>query len=304
MYPGNYGAIPAGTLLANGRSMSASFAIPQSQLQTLATTSYTQSDINGSLQCNITTHVTHQNGQLTTLARRSTLAGDTLLQLNSSASMHGLLAVSISASAISLFSGPTASIDIGDDGVTEASLSGLASWQSNVSISPGITVRIATSASTILFGSFSIMAHSFDVRFTPNVTLVGSGSPTLAGPPIINASGGAPRIGNNSFAITGSNFPASGLVAMLLTAGPTIPAPGFAVPDAQPGCNLHVGLPHDVCAVMAADASGKATFPLGIPADPYLVGLQVGTQWLAADLSLAYPLAIGSSPALSIRISN
>jgi hypothetical protein len=197
-----------------------------------------------------------------------------------------------------------ASIDIGMDGSVEWSAGSRSNWHINLQTSIPINVAVSASLSVVgLFGG-GYGNRELTLRFTPNVTVVGSGSPTAAGIPVIDTSGGAPGIGNTSFAISGSNFIASSFVALILTAGPTIPAPGIAVPDAQPGCNLHVGLPHDICAVMTADAAGKAAFPLGIPADPYLVGLQVGTQWLAADLSLPYPLAIGSSPALAIRISN
>ena len=301
--PDNNNSVAAGTSLDAGRIFGAGVGYAAEAWITVYN-QYSQSSSPGCTSHRVTSIATVHPGHFYGF-HRGNIGGDTLLAYTGSPAATGLLSVELKQTSGGPAPGSTAtaSIDISNNGSIEWQATAAGTWQFNAALTPGLHIRIGT-AMTVATGNHLSDAYTLDVRFTAGVNLVGAGSPTAAGTPRIDASGGAPRIGNTAFAITGSNFLASSLVAMLLTAGPAIPAPGVAVPNAQPGCNLHVGLPHDICAVMAADASGRATFPLGIPADPYLVGLQVGTQWLAADLSLPYPLAIGSSPALSLQIGN
>jgi hypothetical protein len=133
------------------------------------------------------------------------------------------------------------------------------------------------------------------------VATVGAGSPVSAGIPAIGTSGGSPTIGNASFAVTCNNFLPFGLGGLLVKVGPTLPV-GIQLPGAQPGCELFVGLPEDVFGIAFADALGAASYGLGLPADPFFIGIDIGAQWLVADPALAFALPIGSSAAASIRI--
>lgn len=133
------------------------------------------------------------------------------------------------------------------------------------------------------------------------VTSLGAGSPVATGVPSIGVSGGSPRIGNSSFTVTGGNFLAFGLGGLLVRVGALI-VPGIPLPGTQPGCNLHVGLPEDLFGIAFADALGNASFGLGLPNDPFFIGIEIGAQWLVADPALAFPLPIGSSQGISIRV--
>jgi hypothetical protein len=156
------------------------------------------------------------------------------------------------------------------------------------------TTVVTTPANTVLRGCRVLRARG-------SVLFAGLGSPTtLAAVPGIDAVGN-PVIGNANFAVSGSNFLPFGPGGLLVKVGPTLPF-GIPLPGAQPGCDLYVGLPEDIFGIAFADGSGNATYGLGLPNDPFFVGLQVGAQWLVLDPALAFSLQLATSRAVQFVI--
>ena len=206
----------------------------------------------------------------------------------------------------------SASVDSGNDGTIEWSYSGASIpgsgvlWSGTVTFSGTYVIGIRSSYMAFLFdsGYGNMVSSNLRLRVDPCVHAVGAGSPVAAGTPSIAPAGGAPTIGNSFFRVTGTNCLPNDLAALLVAVGPLAPSPGLQVPDAQPGCLVHVPLGQHLCFVVLSDSAGRVSQPLGIPSDPYFVGLRIGAQWLARDMSLAYPIAIGTSPALAFQLSN
>ena len=157
--------------------------------------------------------------------------------------------------------------------------------------SPFTTVATAA-ANTVFRGCRSLNARG-------SVLFGGAGSPTtLATTPTIDAVG-TPVIGNAGFTVTGSNFLPFGPGGLLVKVGALLPF-GIPLPGAQPGCDLWVGLPEDIFGITFADASGNATYGLGLPNDPFFLGLQVGAQWLVLDPALPFSLQLATSRGMQL----
>ena len=139
----------------------------------------------------------------------------------------------------------------------------------------------------------------------PIVRIVGTGCAISTGEPGIGAAGGAPRVGNLSFAVRLSNAPAGALFLTVMGAGTPLPA-GVQIPGA-PGCALLLALPEDL-RVGIADAAGTAAVAVPIPAAPSLAGAAFASQHAVIDPAfpplVGLPLPLGTSPALAIAIGN
>lgn len=132
-----------------------------------------------------------------------------------------------------------------------------------------------------------------------SVLFAGLGSPTtLAAVPGIDAVG-SPVIGNTNFAVSGTNFLPFGPGGLLVKVGNTLPF-GIPLPGAQPGCDLYVGLPEDIFGITFADGTGNASYGLGLPNDPFFIGVPVGAQWLVLDPALPFSLPLATSRAVQL----
>lgn len=131
-----------------------------------------------------------------------------------------------------------------------------------------------------------------------SAVISGVGSPTTQGLVPTIGTTAVPTIGNPNFAITGGNFPAFSLGAVLIKVGNL--TSGLPLPGAPAGCLLYVNLPEDILAGAFSDANGTASYGLPVPYDPYFIGLKVGAQWLVLDPGFTNPLPLSSSPGLQL----
>ncbi|MBL8756198.1 MAG: hypothetical protein JNK15_23085 [Planctomycetes bacterium] len=139
------------------------------------------------------------------------------------------------------------------------------------------------------------------VRTPASLQFIGQPCNTTAGPPYVGAAG-EPVVGNAGFLLATDNTPPAALVLFAVMAGTVAPV-GVPLPGAQPCVLVHV-LP-DVLVASVADAFGSAIYPLPIPNDGALGGVQLGLQSLVLDANLAaHPLPFGSSDAMQIVIGN
>jgi hypothetical protein len=139
------------------------------------------------------------------------------------------------------------------------------------------------------------------VRTPGRLDVIGQPCNTTFGPPYVGAIG-EPIVGNAGFQLATDNTPPQALVLFALMAGTVAPV-GIPLPGAQPCLLVHV-LP-DVIVAGFADQFGSATYPLPIPNNGALGGLQLGLQSLVLDANLsAWGLPFGSSDALQITVGN
>ena len=140
----------------------------------------------------------------------------------------------------------------------------------------------------------------------PIVAVVGQGCATSAGLPLVGASGGAPRAGNASFAITLANAPAAAPVVSVLRIGEPPFVPGVPIGGAPACALLHVA--PELFWFGVADALGSAAIALPLPTGPQVVGLPLGCQHAVFDFAHApfggLPLPFGTSPALRVVVGN
>ena len=128
----------------------------------------------------------------------------------------------------------------------------------------------------------------------PIVAVVGQGCATSAGLPLVGASGGAPRAGNASFAITLANAPAAAPVVSVLRIGEPPFVPGVPIGGAPACALLHVA--PELFWFGVADALGSAAIALPLPTGPQVVGLPLGCQHAVFDFAHA-PFGVLNLPA-------
>ncbi|MBK8101313.1 MAG: lamin tail domain-containing protein [Planctomycetes bacterium] len=129
----------------------------------------------------------------------------------------------------------------------------------------------------------------------------GTASPTNFGTPNIGTAGGNPVLGNAGFQITGSGLVPNGISALLLGLGNL--DPGQSVPGAPPSVQIYVN-PIFASNLVFAGGTGDGSFGLGLPCDNSLHGLPVTAQFVDYDVTLAFPLPIGSSQGLQLVVGN
>lgn len=152
---------------------------------------------------------------------------------------------------------------------------------------------VATAAANTVFRGVRFLRPRGSVQFG------GVGSPmSSTAVPTIDAVG-VPAIGNLGFSITGSNFLPFGPGGLIVKVGGLLPF-GIPLPGAQPGCDLYVGLPEDIFGIVFADATGAASYGLGLPNDPFFLGLTVGAQWLVLDPALPFSLQLATSRGMQL----
>lgn len=107
--------------------------------------------------------------------------------------------------------------------------------------------------------------------------LYGQGCPGSNGVPNIRRSSTLPIIGNANFAIGTDHAHPSALAALMFGLAPA------DVPFAGP-CHLQVAPPSAVATMfLMTSPNGTRVFPLPIPADPNLIGLELFAQWAIND---------------------
>ena len=292
-------SLPTGTDLSSGQSVQASQTSPWAgSFYTLsASTTFATTVLPGAQTFSISQGAGGSGNLPGGLTLGTSTFGSTLISL----SCPGVTRIRISAS----WTGPlpnspytNSSIDLGNDSAWDWNSSQSQSWQTEVTVQGLLEIKTATSIGP--FGSHQTLTLLIEY----DTQEVGRGSPLSTGTPQIYTSGGRPTVGNGAFGVNGSSLKPLELSGLIMTAAPVVPLPGFQINGAQPGCNLLVPLPRDLFSIMVTDSSGNAACPLPIPPDPALAGLGISAQWLAVDGSLPYPLPIGSSPALAIRIGD
>ena len=132
-----------------------------------------------------------------------------------------------------------------------------------------------------------------------SVTFTGTGSPTFAGVPQINATG-LPQTGNSAFTIDGSSMVPNGVSLLALDIGSLLP--GIPVPGAQPSLLVYAG--PTFTATVFNTAGGTASFNLPIPATNSLLGTLLAAQYFDLDPTSVFPLPFGSSRGAQITIGN
>lgn len=145
---------------------------------------------------------------------------------------------------------------------------------------------------------------AFDVHVpTTTQTLIGTGSPTSAGTPTIDADGLAIP-GSNSFAFLGGNLKPQGSLGYAfcgLVVGFSSFAPGFPIPGAPPTALGYV-LPIQASAIGFADANGNVRFAFPIPCNVGYLGISLVTQIADFDFSLPNALPIGTSRGMEMIV--
>lgn len=143
------------------------------------------------------------------------------------------------------------------------------------------------------------------------VTPVGFGCATSAGTLPGMMTNYEPTVGNLDFQLEASGFLPGSLGLMILGTNPawgSLPVPG------APGCSLHTdslatalvstGTGNESASQFPGSPgfSGHCVFPLGIPGNPALSGMVIGSQFAMIDLALGTPLPLVFSNGLQFTI--